>query len=70
MTHERLVPLQEQRKAFQEMWLGFLKHKVESGGWKCPVLVWGVGTREIASLTDTISTAAPQPVQEGAGGHA
>lgn len=35
MTHERLVPLQEQRKAFQEMWLGFLKHKVESGGWKC-----------------------------------
>lgn len=35
VTHERLVPLQEQRKAFQEMWLGFLKHKVESGGWKC-----------------------------------
>lgn len=28
----RLVPLQEHRKAFQEMWLGFLKHKVESGG--------------------------------------
>lgn len=33
-----LLPSQEHKKAFQEMWLGFLKHKVESGGWKC--LVW------------------------------
>ena len=41
-----LVPLQEHKKAFQEMWLGFLKHKVESGGWDCWVWVWGVGTRE------------------------
>lgn len=42
------VPLQEHRKAFQEMWLGFLKHKVGSGGWKHPVWGWGVGERGIA----------------------
>lgn len=30
-----LFPLQEHKKAFQEMWLGFLKNKVESGGWEC-----------------------------------